>query len=117
MCDEEVVGMYQFLVQVAYDLDVPGVAESLQDPIEAVGPAAERLGGTIKESWLSPGEWNVVAIVELSETPSEDVFLGAFSTRGVKNVEARMLISREARLLMLKCIHELPSPTGECWGH
>ncbi len=57
--------MPYYLVQLAYtDEAVRSLIQNPQNRIEAVRPAFEELGVTIRDSWLAFGEYDVILIAE-----------------------------------------------------
>ena len=75
--------MGHYLVQVAYTPDAwAAMVKNPQDRIEAVRPVVERLGGTMKEGFLSFGEYDVVAICELPDNVTAAAFSMAASAGG-----------------------------------
>jgi uncharacterized protein with GYD domain len=75
--------MGHYLVQVAYTPDAwAAMVKNPQDRIDAVRPVVERLGGTMKEGFLSFGEYDIVTICELPDNVSAAAFSIAASAGG-----------------------------------
>lgn len=75
--------MPYYLYQDAYTAE--GWASQMKNPqdrIEAVRPAVERLGGRIVNAWLSFGEYDVVAILEMPDNVSIAAFAIAVAAGG-----------------------------------
>ena len=57
--------MPQYLVQFSYtDQAMANLIQNPQDRIEAVRPAFEELGVTIRDAWLAFGDYYVVLIID-----------------------------------------------------
>ena len=57
--------MSQYLVQFSYtDQAVANLIQNPQDRVEAVRPAFEELGVTVRGSWLTFGDYDVVLIID-----------------------------------------------------
>ena len=73
-----------FLLQAAYTPDGwKALIEHPQNRIEAIKPAIEQLDGTVVDGWLSFGEYDIVAILDLPTNVSAAAMSMAFSAGGV----------------------------------
>ena len=87
--------MAQYLLQVAYTPEAwAALTKNPQDRIEAVRPAVERLGGKIQGAWFAFGEYDIVAVFEMSDNVSAAAISIAFSAGGaVKSVKTTPLMT------------------------
>src|SRR5712692_9777535 len=75
--------MLHYLFQAAYTPQAwAALARNPQDRIEAVRPVVERLGGKIVAGFLSFGEYDVVALLEMPDNESVAASSIAASTGG-----------------------------------
>ncbi len=67
--------MSHYLLQAAYTPDAWAAMErSPEDRIEAIRPVVERLGGKVISGYLSFGEYDILAIVEMPNNVSAAAF-------------------------------------------
>ncbi len=87
--------MPHYLLQAAYSPEAwAAQIKNPKDRHEAVRPVAERLGGTLQDTWLSFGEYDVVAIVEMPDNVSAAAFAMAAAAGGaLRNVKTTPLMS------------------------
>ena len=98
--------MAYYLIQARYTPDSWGaMLKNPQNRAEAIKPAIEKLGGSIKGLWLAFGEYDVMAIVQMPDNPSAAAFsvaasaaggLSAFKTTPLMTVEEGMEAMRKA---------------------
>ena len=75
--------MPYYLYQDAYTAEAwAAQVKNPQDRVEAVRPVVERLGGRIVNAWLSFGEYDVVAILEMPDNVSVAAFAIAVAASG-----------------------------------
>jgi uncharacterized protein with GYD domain len=84
-----------YLLQVAYTPDGwRTLIEHPQNRIDAIKPAIEQLDGTVVDGWLSFGEYDIVAILDLPTNVSAAAMSMAFSAGGVlKSIKTTPLIT------------------------
>jgi uncharacterized protein with GYD domain len=95
--------MPHFLLQAAYTPDAwLALAKEPEDRIEAIKPVVERLGGKVIQGFLSFGEYDIIAIVEMPSTISAAAFSMASSGGGAVRVRSTtpLLTMEEARQAM-----------------
>ena len=96
--------MPHYLIQGAYTSE--GWAAQVQNPqsrAEALRPVVERLGGTLGDTWLSFGDYDIVAIVEMPDNVSAAAFSIAAAAGGsVKAVRTTPLMSIDEGIEALK---------------
>jgi uncharacterized protein with GYD domain len=92
--------MAQYLLQVAYTSEAwANMVKNPQDRIEIVSKAVENLGGSVVNGWLSFGEYDTVAILELPDNASAAAFSMAAAAGGAcKSLKTTPLLSREEGL-------------------
>lgn len=75
-----------------------------QDRIEAVRNSIEKLGGSITGGWLSFGDYDIVAILDMPDNVSAAAFaMAAAAGAACKNVKTTPLLSiEEAKTAMQK---------------
>ena len=72
--------MSHYLVQVAYTPEAwATLVKNPQDRLAAIAPAVERLGGRVKDGYLTFGDYDTIAICEFPD----DVSAAAFAGRGI----------------------------------
>ena len=86
-----------FLLQVGYTPEGwKALIEHPQNRIEAIKPAIEQLDGKVVDGWLSFGEYDIVAILDLPTNVSAAAMSMAFSAGGVlKSIKTTPLISMD----------------------
>jgi uncharacterized protein with GYD domain len=96
--------MPKFLVQVSYTTEaMAAFAKKPQDRGEVVRKSVEKLGGSIEGAWLSFGEYDVVALLEMPDNTSAAAFAIAASGGGAcKAVKTTPLLSVEEGLAAMK---------------
>ena len=76
--------MAYYLIQATYTPDSwVAMLKNPQNRAEAIKPAIEKLGGSIKGLWLAFGEYDAVGIVEMPNNTSAAAFSLAASAAGV----------------------------------
>jgi uncharacterized protein with GYD domain len=79
--------MSHYLVQVAYTSDAwATMVKNPQDRIQAIIPAVERLGGKVKDGYLTFGEYDILAICEFPDNVSAAAFSLAATSGGACKV-------------------------------
>ena len=96
--------MPHYLHQVAYTPEAwQALLAKPQNRIEAVKPAIEKLGGSIKSAWFAFGEYDVVLITEMPDNVSAAGIAIAFAGGGAcKSVQTTPLMSAEEAIQALK---------------
>jgi uncharacterized protein with GYD domain len=96
--------MPSYLLQVSYSADA--LAAMIKKPLnrgEAVRKSIEKLGGTISGYWLSFGDYDVVAIIDMPDNVSAAAFALAAAAGGAcKSVKTTPLISAEDGIAAMK---------------
>jgi uncharacterized protein with GYD domain len=87
--------MAHYLLQVAYTSEAwANMVKNPQDRIEAVSKAVQNLGGSVVGGWLSFGEYDTVAILEMPDHTSAAAFAIAAAAGGAcKSVRTTPLLS------------------------
>ena len=93
-----------FLTQVAYTHEAwQAMISNPQDRIEAIKPVLKKLGGKIINGYLSFGDYDTAAIVELPDTISAAAMAMAFAAGGAcKNVKTTPLMTTAEGIDALK---------------
>lgn len=116
----KVVPMGHYLVQVAYTSEGwAALVKKPQNRLEAVRPVVERLGGTL-EQWLSFGDYDIVALLEVPDDESAAAFSMAVQAGGaVKEVKTTPLMTSERGLAAMAKAGEsgYTPPTTEAFGY
>jgi uncharacterized protein with GYD domain len=96
--------MPSYLLQVSYSAEtLAAMIKKPQNRGEAVRKSIEKLGGTISGYWLSFGDYDVVAIIDMPDNVSAGAFaLAAAAGGGCKSVKTTPLISAEDGMMALK---------------
>jgi len=96
--------MSLFLTQVAYTPEAwQAMISNPQDRIEAIKPVLKKLGGKIISGYLSFGDYDTVAIVELPDNVSAGAMAMAFAAGGAcKNVKTTPLMTTAEGIDALK---------------
>ena len=92
--------MPHYLLQAAYTPDAwQALAKEPEDRIAAIKPVVERLGGKVISGYLSFGEYDIIAIVEMPGNVSAAAFSMASSGGGAIRVRSTtpLLTMDEAR--------------------
>ncbi|HLG11008.1 MAG TPA: GYD domain-containing protein [Dehalococcoidia bacterium] len=95
--------MAHFLLQASYTSAAwAALAREPEDRVAAIKPVIERLGGRVVTGYLSFGEYDIVAIVELPNSVSAAAFSMASSGGGAIRVRKTtpLLTPEEARQAM-----------------
>jgi len=89
--------MAHFLLQVAYTSEAwAHMLKSPQNRIEGISAAVQNLGGRVVGGWLSFGDYDTVAILEMPDNTSAAAFSMAVAGGGAcKSVKTTPLISVE----------------------
>lgn len=96
--------MSLYLVQVGYNQSgwQAQISEP-QDRMQKIRPAVEQLGGSVVGGWISFGEYDLVAILELPDNASAAAFSIAASAGGaVTEIKTTPLLSTEEGLDALR---------------
>ena len=93
-----------FLTQVAYTPEAwQAMINNPQDRLEAIKPALKKLGGKIVTGYLSFGDYDTIAIVELPDHVSAAGMAMAFAAGGAcKNVKTTPLMTAAEGIDALK---------------
>lgn len=96
--------MAKFLVQVSYTVEaMAAFIKKPQDRGEIVRKSVEKLGGSVEGAWLSFGDYDVVALLEMPDNTSAAAFALAASGGGAcKTVKTTPLLSVEEGLAAMK---------------
>ena len=96
--------MSQYLLQVAYTPEAAAaLVKNPQDRLEAVRPVAKRLGGTVDNQWMSLGEYDVVAVINMPDSVSAAAFAMAVSAGGAcRAVTTTSLLSVEEGIAAMR---------------
>jgi uncharacterized protein with GYD domain len=97
-----------YMIQVAYNTDGwKGLLAHPQDRLNAIKPAIDQLDGTIVSGWLSFGEYDLVAIVDLPTNVSAAAFSMAASAGGtVKAFRTTPLMTTEEAVTAMELAAE-----------
>jgi uncharacterized protein with GYD domain len=112
--------MARYLVQVAYTSE--GWAALVRHPqnrLEAVRPVVTQLGGSL-DQWLSFGDYDVVALLEVPDNESAAAFSMAVSAGGaVRAVKTTPLMTFEEGIAAMEKARAsgYNPPTGEGAGY
>ncbi len=101
--------MANFLVQAAYTREAwSAMVKNPQNRAQAIQPVIERLGGSIKGIWLSFGEYDTLAVVEMPDNVSAAAFSLAASAGGaVKALKTTPLMTVEEGMAAMKKAGEI----------
>jgi uncharacterized protein with GYD domain len=96
--------MAHYLLQVAYTSEAwANMLKNPQDRIGAVTKAVQNLGGNVVGGWLSFGEYDTVAVLEMPDDISAAAFSMAVAAGGAcKSVKTTQLLSAEEGLEAVK---------------
>jgi uncharacterized protein with GYD domain len=96
--------MPSYLLQVSYSAE--GLAAMIKRPqnrAEAVRKPIEKLGGKMGSFWLTFGDYDVVAIIEMPDNVSAAAFALAIAAGGAcKSVKTTPLLSVEEGMAAMK---------------
>jgi uncharacterized protein with GYD domain len=97
--------MPHYLLQASYNPEAwAALAREPEDRTEAIKPIVERLGGRVLSGYLSFGEYDIVAIVEMPDAVSAAAYAIASSGGGAVKVHKTTLLltPEEAKRAMEK---------------
>jgi uncharacterized protein with GYD domain len=96
--------MAHYLVQVAYTPEAwTAMIKNPQDRSEAVEGAIKKLGGKMERFWMSFGEFDVIAVVEMPSDVAAAAFAMAVAAGGAcRNVKTTPLLSTKDGIEALK---------------
>ena len=96
--------MSHYLLQVAYTPEAAAaLVKNPQDRLEAVRPVAKRLGGTVDNQWMSLGEYDIVAVINMPDSVSAAAFALAVSAGGAcRAVKTTSLLSVEEGIAAMR---------------
>jgi uncharacterized protein with GYD domain len=96
--------MPSYLVQVAYTSEaMAAMIKKPQDRASVVGKAVAKLGGTLKEAWLTFGDYDTVVLVDMADNVSAAAFAMAISAGGsCSAVKTTPLLSVEEGIAAMK---------------
>lgn len=108
--------MPHYLLQASYNPQAwAALTREPEDRTEAIKPLVERLGGRVLSGYLSFGEYDIIAIVEMPSPVSVAAYAMASSGGGAIRVHKTtpLLTPEEAKEAMkLAGEAEYPAPTG-----
>lgn len=86
-----------YLLQATYTPESwAGMVKAPQNRLQAIRPVIQRLGGKIEQIWLSFGEYDTVAILELPDHVSAAAFsIAASAGGGLKAIKTTPLMTVE----------------------
>jgi uncharacterized protein with GYD domain len=92
--------MPYYLLQVCYSHDAwAALVREPEDRQGAIGPVIKKLGGRIVGSWLSFGDYDAIAIVEMPDNVTAAAFSIAVSAAGaVKDIHTTALMTADEAL-------------------
>lgn len=98
--------MAHFLVQVAYSQQAwASLVKSPQNRIHTVSATVEKLGGKLVSGWLSFGDYDTVAILEMPDNVAAAAFAGAVAAGGAcKSVKTTPLLSPEEGVSAMRLV-------------
>ena len=87
--------MAQYLFQAAYTSEAWNtMANNPQDRAKAVESAIENLGGSVKNFWLSFGDYDIIGVIEMPDSVAAAAFSMAVAAGGAcKSVRTTPLLS------------------------
>jgi uncharacterized protein with GYD domain len=96
--------MPSYMIQVGYAPESwHALIDHPQNRIEAVRPAIEALGGRIEQGWLSFGEYDLVAIMEMPDNVSAAAFsIACEAGGGVTSLKTTPLLTMDEAVEALK---------------
>jgi uncharacterized protein with GYD domain len=96
--------MAHYLLQVAYTSEAWGtMIENPQDRISIVSKAVRNLGGNVVGGWVSFGDYDTVAILQMPDTVSAAAFAMAIAAGGAcKSIKTTPLLSNEESIAALR---------------
>jgi uncharacterized protein with GYD domain len=96
--------MSSYLLQASYSAEALAVmAKKPQNRTEVIRKSIEKLGGTLSGLWLSFGDYDVVAILEMPDNASAAAFALAIGAGGAcKSVKTTPLLSVEEGMSAMK---------------
>ena len=99
-----VVSMPNYLLQVSYSPEAwAALIEKPQDRFEAVRKSIEKLGGSISGGWLSFGDYDLVALLEMPDNVSAAAFAMAAAGGGAcKTVKTTPLLTIDEALAAMQ---------------
>src|SRR4051812_45860915 len=101
--------MLRYLVQISFEPDAADARSAFGDPAEAVRPTAERFGGRVEGGWLSGGDQDIVAVVDVPVLLAQEQISEALAAcYGVRAVAAERFKPPEP-VSMECCVHGLPT--------
>ena len=112
--------MAEYLVQAAYTPEaLEAMIENPQNRFEAVKPALESIGGTLKQAWFAFGEADIILIVDVPNIVDAVAFSIATASKGaLKSIKTTPLISVEqsveamGRAQQVKYVPPTQTPAG-----
>ncbi len=104
--------MPSYLLQVSYSAEAwAAMIKHPQDRIEAVRKSVEKLGGKIINGWLSFGDYDIVALLDMPDNVFAAAFAMAAAAGGAcKNVQTPPLLSIDE--VRRRCVRPPPRDTN-----
>ena len=89
--------MAHYMIQAAYTAEsVASMVKNPQNRTEALRPVVEGLGGKIEEIFMSFGEYDAVAIIQMPDNVSMTAFaMATAAAKGVSTFKTTPLITME----------------------
>jgi len=96
--------MAYYLVQAAYTAEAwAAMVKDPQNRAEVIRPVIERLGGSLVGSWMAFGEYDAVAIIQMTDTVSAAALSLAASAGGaVKAIKTTPLMTMEEGMAAMR---------------
>ena len=96
--------MPSYLLQAAYSTEaLAAMVKKPQNRTAAVRKAVEKLGGSLESVWLSFGDYDVVAIIEMPDNASAAAFALAIAAGGAcRSVKTTPLLSADEGMTAMK---------------
>ena len=96
--------MAHYLLQVAYTPEAwANIVKNPHNRIDAVRPVVEKLGGKIESGWLSFGDYDLVAVIQMPRNVEAAAFsLAAAAGGAVKSIKTTPLLTMEEGLEAMK---------------
>jgi len=96
--------MPSYLVQVSYSVEaLAALVKKPQNRTETIRKAIEKIGGELKGLWLSFGDQDVVAIIEMPDSTGAAAFALAIGAGGAcRSVKTTQLLDPDEGIAALK---------------
>lgn len=96
--------MAQYLLQVSYTAEAwSGLVKHPQNRMEVISKSIEKLGGTLLYGWMSFGDYDTIAVLEMPDNLSAAAFSMAIAAGGsCKSIKTSPLLSSAEGVAALK---------------